>query len=101
MDRRQFLLSSGAVALATAAPRALAQTAGADDARLSAAFATAFERQLDLSPAMVTSLGLDKGARSAAKSQLDDNSKSGTMKKLAATSATTTPTPSTPTAGCW
>ncbi|QHD67525.1 DUF885 family protein [Sphingobium yanoikuyae] len=87
MDRRQFLLSSGAVALATAAPRALAQTAGADDARLSAAFATAFERQLDLSPAMVTSLGLDKGARSAAKSQLDDNSKSGTMKKLAATQA--------------
>ena len=87
MDRRQFLLSSGAVALATATPRAFAQAAGADDARLSAAFATAFERQLDLSPAMVTSLGLDKGARSAAKSQLDDNSKSGTMKKLAATQA--------------
>ncbi|SER86451.1 DUF885 domain-containing protein [Sphingobium sp. YR768] len=86
MDRRQFLATTGAVALSAAAPRVLAQTGG-DDARLSAAFASIFERQLDLSPAMVTSLGLDKGARSMAKSQLDDNSKSGMMKKLAATQA--------------
>jgi uncharacterized protein (DUF885 family) len=86
MDRRQFLATTGAVALSAAAPRALAQ-AGGDDARLSATFASIFERQLDLSPAMVTSLGLDKGARSMAKSQLDDNSKSGMMKKLAATQA--------------
>jgi uncharacterized protein (DUF885 family) len=87
MDRRQFLSTTGAAALASAAPRALAQAAGGDDARLSAAFAAIFERQLDLSPAMVTSLGLDKGARAGAKSQLDDNSKSGTAKKLAATQA--------------
>jgi uncharacterized protein (DUF885 family) len=86
MDRRQFLATTGAVALSAAAPRVLAQTGG-DDARLSAAFASIFERQLDLSPAMVTSLGLDKGARSMVKSQLDDNSKSGMMKKLAATQA--------------
>jgi uncharacterized protein (DUF885 family) len=86
MDRRQFLATTGAVALSAAAPHALAQ-AGGDDARLSATFASIFERQLDLSPAMVTSLGLDKGARSMAKSQLDDNSKSGMMKKLAATQA--------------
>ena len=83
MDRRDFLFSTGAVALATAAPRAFAQ--GSDDARLSAAFATIFERQLDLSPSFVTSLGLDKGARASAKSQLDDNSKSAMLKRLAAT----------------
>ncbi|QGP78550.1 DUF885 domain-containing protein [Sphingobium sp. CAP-1] len=86
MDRRQFLTTSGAVALVAATPHALAQ-AGDDDARLSAAFAAIFERQLDLSPGMVTSLGLDKGARSMAKSLLDDNSRSGMMKKLAATQA--------------
>lgn len=86
MDRRQFLATSGAAALAVAAPRTFAQ-AGADDARLSAAFAAIFERQLDLSPAFVTSLGLDKGARTGAKSQLDDNSKSAMMKRLAATQA--------------
>ncbi|WP_420145032.1 DUF885 domain-containing protein [Sphingobium sp.] len=85
MDRRQFLTTSGAAAIAAAAPRALAQTAGADDARLTAAFAAIFERQLDLSPAMVTSLGLDKGARAGAKSQLNDNSKSAMMKNLTAT----------------
>ena len=87
MDRRQFLATSGAAALAAATPRALAQTAGADDARLSATFAAIFDRQLDLSPAFVTSLGLDKGGRAGAKSQLDDNSKSAMMKRLAATQA--------------
>ena len=43
MDRRLFLSTAGASALAAAAPRAFAQMAGAqggsDDARLSAAFA--------------------------------------------------------------
>ena len=87
MDRRHFLLSTGAIAVATATPRAFAQAAGSDDARLSAAFATIFERQLDLSPTFVTSLGLDKGARAGAKIQLDDNSKSAMMKRLAATQA--------------
>ena len=87
MDRRQFLAASGASALAIAAARALAQAAGADDARLSAAFAAIFDRQLDLSPGMVTSLGLDKGGRAGAKSLLDDNSRSGMMKKLSATQA--------------
>ena len=87
MDRRQFLAASGAIAFAGHIPRALAQAAGTDDARLSATFAAIFERQLDLSPSMVTSLGLDKGARAGAKSLLDDNSKSGMMKELAATQA--------------
>ncbi|WP_311267347.1 DUF885 domain-containing protein [Sphingobium sp. WCS2017Hpa-17] len=85
MDRRQFLVTSGAAAIAATTPRALAQAAGADDARLSATFAAIFDRQLDLSPAFVTSLGLDKGGRAGAKSQLDDNSKSAMVKRLAAT----------------
>ena len=85
MDRRLFLSSAGAIALAASAPRALAQMAGNDDARLSAAFAAIFEKQLDMSPGMVTSLGLDKGARAGAKSQLDDNSKSAMMKRLSMT----------------
>lgn len=87
MDRRQFLATSGAAAIAAATPRALAQAAGADDARLSATFAAIFDRQLDLSPAFVTSLGLDKGGRAGAKSQLDDNSKSAMIKRLTATQA--------------
>tara|TARA_R110000787_G_scaffold32357_8_gene85443 strand:+ start:4189 stop:5997 length:1809 start_codon:yes stop_codon:yes gene_type:complete len=87
MDRRLFLSSAGAIALAASAPRALAQMAGNDDARLSAAFAAIFEKQLDMSPGMVTSLGLDKGARAGAKSQLDDNSKSAMMKRLSMTQA--------------
>lgn len=84
MDRRHFLLSSGAMALATAAPRAFAQ-AGGDDARLSAAFAAIFERQLDRSPTLVTSLGLDKGARAAAKYRLGDNSHAEMLRQLADT----------------
>ncbi|WP_300115915.1 DUF885 family protein [Sphingobium sp.] len=91
MDRRLFLSTAGASALAAATPRVFAQAAGmsgnGDDARLSAAFAAIFERALDRSPMFVTSLGLDKGARAGAKSQLDDNSKSGMMKDLAATQA--------------
>ncbi|WP_062733800.1 DUF885 domain-containing protein [Sphingobium abikonense] len=90
MDRRLFLSTAGASALAAAAPRAFAQAAmpgNGDDARLSAAFAAIFEGVLDRSPMFVTSLGLDKGARADAKSQLDDNSKSGMMKDLAATQA--------------
>lgn len=87
MDRRQFLATSGAAALSATVPNAFAQIAGADDARLSAAFTDIFDRQLDMSPSFVTSLGLDKGARAGAKSMLDDNSKSAMMKRLAATQA--------------
>lgn len=84
MDRRNFLLTTGAVAVAAATPRAFAQ-AGSDDARLDAVFDAIFQRQLDISPSLVTSLGLDKGARTAAKSQLDDNSQAAMMRRLAQT----------------
>jgi uncharacterized protein (DUF885 family) len=84
VDRRNFLLTTGAVAVAAATPRAFAQ-AGSDDARLDAVFDAIFQRQLDISPSLVTSLGLDKGARTAAKSQLDDNSQAAMMRRLAQT----------------
>ncbi|CAN5200834.1 DUF885 family protein [soil metagenome] len=86
MDRRAFLLTSGAVALATAADRVMAQS-GTTDAQLNAAFDAIFERYLDHSPTMVTSLGLDKGARAGAKSQLGDNSAQGMKDDLALTRA--------------
>jgi uncharacterized protein (DUF885 family) len=84
MDRRHFLAATGATALIGLAPRALAQ-AGSDDARLDAAFEAIFQRALDRSPSLVTSLGLDKGARAAAKSQLDDSSQADMMRDLAQT----------------
>ncbi|MDX3900125.1 MAG: DUF885 family protein [Sphingobium sp.] len=85
MDRRHFLATTGATALAGFVPRAFAQEPAADDARLSALFEAIFQRQLDESPNSVSSLGLDKGARAAAKSQLDDNSRAAMMRRLART----------------
>ncbi|MBB3981444.1 uncharacterized protein (DUF885 family) [Sphingobium fontiphilum] len=87
MDRRQFLATTGAAALTAAAPRLWAQTAtaGADDARLNTLFTAIFEQALDMSPGLTTSLGLDKGARAAAKGKLDDNSKAGMEQRLAMT----------------
>ena len=70
MDRRTFLASAAALA----ATPALAQTAAAEDAKLRALFDQFFDEGLADSPEAVTRLGLDKGARAAAKSQLDDAS---------------------------
>ena len=80
LDRRAFLVTTAGAALATAAP-AFAQT-GAEDARLRALFDRMFETNVDESPRFATSLGLDKGARAALKSQLDDNSAAGKAKRL-------------------
>ncbi len=85
MDRRHFLATTGATALAGFAPRVFSQGAAGDDARLSALFEAIFQHQLDESPSSVSSLGLDKGARAAAKGQLDDNSKAAMMRRLART----------------
>ena len=81
MDRRTFVISSSVAALVAASGRVSAQTSG-KEAELNAAFETIFQRFLDISPELVTSLGLDKGSREAAKSQLDDDSASGTQKQL-------------------
>jgi uncharacterized protein (DUF885 family) len=70
LDRRAFLASTAALA----ATPAFAQTANPEDAKMRALFDGFFEERLDNSPRAVTSLGLDKGARAAAKSKLDDAS---------------------------
>lgn len=71
MDRRQFLSSGGAVAVAAAlAPtRLLAETAAGDTA-LDAEFERVFQQVVGRSPELATSLGLDKGAMAAAKGRL-------------------------------
>ena len=64
MNRRQFLTTSGATALAASAPRAFAQP-GSQDARLRAMLDGFFYERLDDSPEQATRLGLDTGARAA------------------------------------
>jgi uncharacterized protein (DUF885 family) len=68
LNRRAFLVSTAALA----ATPAFAQAAHtAEDMKMRALFDVFFEEELDASPALVTSLGLDKGARAASKSRLD------------------------------
>ena len=64
VNRRQFLTTSGATALAASAPRAFAQP-GSQDARLRTMLDGFFYERLDDSPEQATRLGLDTGARAA------------------------------------
>ncbi|MGV3770907.1 MAG: DUF885 domain-containing protein [Sphingobium phenoxybenzoativorans] len=82
MDRRHFIAAAGATVLAAGARGVLAQT-GNTDQQLNAAFDTIFQRTLDNSPQLVTSLGLAKGDRATAKAKLDDNSDTGIKRRLA------------------
>ncbi|HEX8626372.1 MAG TPA: DUF885 family protein [Allosphingosinicella sp.] len=72
MDRRTFIASSGAVALAATVPgAALAQRrAGSGDAALNALFERIFQQQVQRSPEQATSLGLDKDSNAGLKSRL-------------------------------
>ncbi|MDG2522183.1 DUF885 family protein [Caulobacter segnis] len=72
IDRRRLLATAGAAVAASGAPRALAAPQGAGQAKaaLAAFMDKTFEATLDRSPETVTSFGLDKGARAAAKSKL-------------------------------
>ena len=76
IDRRRLLLSAAAGAgLAAAGGQVFAGTAPAGDAAAAKAALAGFmdqtfEQTLDLSPEAVTAFGLDKGPRTAAKSQL-------------------------------
>lgn len=83
-DRRQLLGGSAMVALVGPLPAA-AQTsaATAEDGKLLALFDAFFNEGVDESPEQATSLGLDKGARAALKSQLSDASRAGRDKRLA------------------
>jgi len=76
LNRRQFCGTSAATLLASLTEAAVGQmpAAGSADARLSAMFDSLFAAALDDSPTLVTSLGLDQGARAAAKLRLDDAS---------------------------
>ena len=73
MLRRDFLLSSGALAGTAALPRIAQAATGAPpaDRALTARLNALFYEELAFSPEQTTGLGLDKGARIAAKSQLD------------------------------
>jgi len=80
LDRRSFLATTAAGALAAAHP-ALAQPA--ESARLRVQLDAMFEALVDDSPRMATSLGLDKGKRAALKSRLDDNSFAAKDRRIA------------------
>lgn len=86
VNRRQFLVTSGATAIAAATPNAFAQ-AGSADARFRAMLDDFFYGRLDESPESATRLGLDTGARAALRSKLSDTSAAGAAKDLARTKA--------------
>ncbi|KRA83714.1 DUF885 domain-containing protein [Altererythrobacter sp. Root672] len=70
MKRRQFLVSTGAAAIAASVPwPAFAQTQG--DAALRDVIDRTFRGDMLLSPQSMTSLGLDTGADAAMRSRLD------------------------------
>lgn len=82
-NRRQLMIAASAAA-ALAATRAAAQPSGAE-AQLAAFLDQVFQETLDDSPELVTSLGLDKGERAAAKVQLHDFSLAGVARRQART----------------
>jgi uncharacterized protein (DUF885 family) len=90
MDRRAFLLSSGALAAAGAVPlqSVLAQPAsGGADAQLRTLLDKLFYDRLADSPEQATSLGLDTGERSPLRGRLSDNSAAGQARQRARTRA--------------
>ncbi len=71
MDRRTFIASSGAAALAATLPAtAFAQRAGSGDAELNALFERIFQQLVQRSPELATQLGLDKGENAGLKARL-------------------------------
>ena len=71
MDRRTFIASSGAAALAVTLPAtAFAQPAGSGDAALNLLFERIFQEAVQRSPELATSLGLDKGDNAPLKGRL-------------------------------
>jgi uncharacterized protein (DUF885 family) len=74
MDRRSFLATSATAALlplAEAPALAVVTKAGSGDAKLNAIFDKIFEERVRNSPALASSLGLDKGPHAALKSKFD------------------------------
>ena len=82
MDRRQFLGSSGAAALAVATPLGtLAQADG--DTRVNALFEGQFQDAVAQSPALASSLGLDTGTNAGLKRRLDGRTAADRARDLA------------------
>jgi uncharacterized protein (DUF885 family) len=70
VDRRNFILTGGAVALAASVPTRLPAQTGSGDAALNALFERIFERAVARSPELASQLGLDKGANAPLKRRL-------------------------------
>jgi len=71
LDRRTFIASTGAAALAATLPApAFAQRAGSGDAALNALFERIFQDLVQRSPELATQLGLDKRENAALKARL-------------------------------
>ena len=87
MDRRTMMISTAvAAAFAAGTTRARAGSNGGPQS-LSALFDQFMMENLDLSPLMVTNLGLDTGARAKQKSDIDDGSEAGITKQKALTAS--------------
>ena len=88
MDRRAFLLSTGAVAAASIASPAFAQgAAGSQDTQLRTLLDKFVYDRLNDSPEQATSLGLDTGERAPLRTRLSDNSAAGEARRRARTKA--------------
>lgn len=85
MDRRTFLGTTGAAALAATLPAAAnaAASTNANDAKLRTLLDRIFYDRIDASPEGATALGLDTGARTPLKSKLSDVSAKGAAAELA------------------
>lgn len=83
MDRREFVVSSVALAIAGALESPALSAAAPDPAheaaRARALYDAIFEDILNVSPQTATQLGLDTGRHAAARSRLDDRSTAGRM----------------------
>lgn len=89
MDRRTFIASSGAAALAATLPAgALAQPrTGSGDAALNALFERIHQQNVQRSPELATSLGLDKDSNAGLKSRLNPRTLAERARVLAQTKA--------------
>ncbi|MDB5690839.1 MAG: hypothetical protein JWL91_2715 [Sphingomonas bacterium] len=89
MDRRSFVVSGTALALAgglvrpAAAQRSAAAAIGAEDARLQKTLQGFFDVQIAASPENATELGLDVGRLAGLRARLDDYSARGRAQDLA------------------
>ena len=85
MDRRTFIATSSATALAASTGSAFAAIKPTGDAGLNATLDAAFYDEVAKSPETATALGLDKGANAALKSRLSPETRAWRMKRNAET----------------